>query len=338
MQSKPTFNLIYIMTDTLQKTATLGPGNKVKKHDLIPDFLIIGAGKSGTTSLDKYLKQHPQIFIPKVKEPNFFGYENTKIEDLEADPAEVRHYQGSVTKIDDYLNLFKDAKPDQLKGETSNTYMYHPDAPDRIKYYNPDIKLIAILRQPAGRLYSRYLHLARENKLPTPDFSDCLNKDTIWWRRNDLIKEGFYFKNLSPFFRLFPKNNIRIYLYEELNDQPERVLHDIYTFLGIDTSFKPDLSIRYNQSGIIKNRFLDNIYGPHGIINRTIKTLLPDAVFHRLKNNMLLQKTVNDLRNKNLDRPKMDPETRRKLTHEVYGDDIRNLQGLIGKDLTHWLR
>jgi hypothetical protein len=309
-----------------------------KKYDLLPDFLIIGAGKSGTTSLDKYLKQHPEIFIPKVKEPNFFGYETAKLEDFNGDEEEIYHYKNSITKLHDYLALFQDARPEQVKGETSNTYMYHTDAPERIKHYNPEMKLIAILRQPAGRLYSRYLHLARENQLPTPKFSDCLNKNTIWWQRNDLIKEGFYYKNLSRYYELFPRENIRIYLYEEFNEQTESVLYDIYNFLNVDPTFKPDLRVKYNQSGFIKNKFLDKIYGQRGLVSRTVKAIFPKAIVDKLKSNVVIQHTLTDLRAKNLSRPAMDPAVRHKLTHEVYGDDIKKLQDLIGKDLSRWLQ
>jgi hypothetical protein len=126
------------MIETIKKSNSLNSSSTTKKHELLPDFLIIGAGKSGTTSLDKYLKQHPEIFIPKVKEPNFYGYENTKIQDLMKQPEEWKHYQSSVTSFEDYLDLFRDAKPGQLKGETSNTYMYHAEAPLRIKFYNPE--------------------------------------------------------------------------------------------------------------------------------------------------------------------------------------------------------
>jgi hypothetical protein len=325
------------MTLTLQKPQTVQSGTS-KKHDLIPDFLIIGAGKSGTTSLDKYLNQHPEIFIPKVKEPNFYGYENTKLEDFKGDIGEILHFKGSVTTFDGYTALFKDAKPGQVKGETSNTYMYHPEAPERIKFYNPDIKLIAILRQPAGRLYSRYLHLARESRTPTKDFADCKDKASIWWKRNDLIKEGFYYKNLLPFYKLFPKENIRVFLYEELNDRPEAVLRDIYDFLSVNPDFKGDLSVKYNQSGIIKNRFLDSIYGQKGILTKLTKVVLPKGGVQKLKSSTAVQRVINTLRGKNLVKPKMDPDVRKWLTNDVYGDDIKNLQTLIEKDLTHWLK
>jgi hypothetical protein len=307
-----------------------------KKHPLIPDFLIIGAGKSGTTSLDNYLKQHPEIFIPKVKEPNFYGYEQTKPEDFKGSFEELNHYKQSVTDLNSYLRLFEAAKPGQLKGETSNTYMYHSTAAERIHHYNPDMKLIAVLRQPAGRLYSRYLHLARENRTPSNDFADCLDKESIWWKRNDLIKEGFYYKNLSKFYEIFPKQNIRIYLYEEFNSQPEKILKDIYQFLGVDTEFETNFSVKYNQSGFIRNRFLDRIYGQKGFVTRTVRTLLPESIVNTLKKNIFVQKQLNELRSTNLVKPKLDPKVRQRLTNEVYGEDITNLQKLIGRDLSHW--
>lgn len=325
------------MTITFQQNDFVNSSVLTKKHDLIPDFLVIGAGKSGTTSLDKYLKQHPEIFIPRVKEPNFYGYEHKTVKDFGGDQAEIAHFNGSVTNLERYLDLFKDATPGQIKGETSNTYLYHEGAPERIKHYNPDMKLIAVLRQPAGRLYSRYLHLARENRVPTEALTDCMDKNSIWWKRNDLIREGFYFKNLSPFYRLFPRENIKIYLYEELNNHSGKVLKDIYGFLNVNPDFQPDISIRYNQSGIIKNKFLNRIYGQDGIITSGLKTLFPKSIVENLKKVSFIQKTLNDLRGKNLEKPMFDPKLRQWLTHEVYKNDIEQLQELIGKDLSHWL-
>jgi hypothetical protein len=307
-----------------------------KKHELIPDFLVIGAGKSGTTSLYKYLRQHPEIFMPVVKEPNFYGYENKTAGDFGADLEEIAHFNKSVTGLASYLDLFKNAAPHQVKGEISNAYMYHDQAPARIKHYNPQMKLIAILRQPAGRLYSRYLHLARENRLPTPNFSDCKDKNSIWWRRNDLIKEGFYFKNLSRYYELFPAQNIKIYLYEELNNNVDQVLKDIFKFLNVNPEFAPDPTIRYNQSGIVKNQFLNKIYGQKGLITSGVKAVFPTSVVKNLKDMSFLEKIVNNLRAKNLDKPKPDPAIWNWLTHDVYGADLRNLEGLIGRDLSRW--
>jgi hypothetical protein len=309
----------------------------MKRNDLLPDFLVIGAGKSGTTSLDKYLNQHPQIFVPKVKEPNFFGYERTTLEDLGNNEDDIKHFKRSVTTLDQYLDIFKEARADQIKGETSNTYMYHKDAPERIKYYNPDIKLIAVLREPASRLYSRFLHLARENRLPTKQFSDCMDKNSIWWQRNDLIKEGFYYKNLARYFELFPRENIRIYLYDEFQGDSKKIMKEIYEFLGVDTEFLPDQTVRYNQSGFVKNKFLNSIIGQGGLISKYLRNVLPKRLSDKIKNNLSLKRRINELRGKNLSKPKLDPKIKQFLTLEVYHEDINQLQKLIGKDLSHWL-
>jgi uncharacterized membrane-anchored protein YjiN (DUF445 family) len=151
-----------------------------------------------------------------------------------------------------------------------------------------------------------------------------------------LIKEGFYFKNLSRFYDLFPASNIKVYLYEELNKNAEEVLKDIYRFLEVDDSFQADLSVRYNQSGIVKNKFLDWIYGTQGVAQKTIKALLPTASIEKLRSNIQVQRIVNTLKSKNLERPKIDPEVRRILTQEVYLNDIQKLEKLTNKNLQHW--
>lgn len=309
-----------------------------KKFQNMPDFLVIGAGKSGTTALDKFLGQHPEVFVTRVKEPNFFGYENMARRDFADNPEELAHFEGSITTIERYLELFQRAKPNQVKGETSNTYMYHEQAPFRIKYYIPDVKLIAILRQPAARLYSRYLHLAREDRTPTEAFADCLDRDTIWWKRNDLIPEGFYGRYLSRYYELFPAENIRVFLYEEFQQSPLEVMRSIYSFLKVDQTFAPNVNLRYNESGIVRNRFLNQLYGPGGFVSRAVKSVLPEALVDRMKGNLGLQKQLLSIRGRNLHRPNMDPEIKRSLTHDVYGEDIRQLERIIGRDLSHWLK
>lgn len=307
-----------------------------KKHPLIPDFLIIGAGKSGTTSVDNYLKQHQDIFIPSRKEPNFFGYELKTEEDFRGS-KEVNYYNNSVTDLNDYLKLFEGAKENQVIGETSNTYLYHNDAPERIKYYNPDMKLIAILRQPAERLWSRYMHLGRENKLPTKNFADCLDRDSIWWKRNDLIREGMYFRNLSRYLDFFPASQIKVFLYDELNESNEKVLKDIFSFIGVSTDFEFSTDVRYNQSGLIKNNAINAVLGPKGFIQNTVKTLLPKTQYQQLKRNEGIQKMINTVRKKNLQKLELDYEIKKILTRDVYGDDLNKLQRLIDKDISHWM-
>lgn len=302
----------------------------------LPNFLIIGAGKSGTTSLDNYLKQHPEIFIPSIKEPNFFGYEMFDEKDFRGKSI-LKHYQNSVTNLADYERLFAEAQPGQMKGETSNTYMYHETAADRIKHYVPDVKLIAILRQPTERLYSRYLHLARENRLPTDNFEDCLNKETIWWQRNDLVKEGFYYKYLSKYYELFPRDQIRVFLYDDFKKKSEQVFNDIFLFLGVDENFSPDTSVNFNKSGYIKNRTYNRVLGQDGLVKRMTSTILPTSIYYKVKNSLTVQRYLNKIRNANLERPQLDPQLKKSITESIYSQDITNLATLLNRDLRHWL-
>lgn len=310
--------------------------NSNKLHPLIPDFLIIGAGKSGTTSLDNYLRQHPELFLPPLKEPNFYGYELLDNRQL-TDEDDRQHYQNSVTNFKSYIELFRDAGPGTVTGETSNTYMYHEMAPSRIRHYNPDVKLIAILRQPAERLWSRYLHLAREKRMSPQEINSCTDRNSVWWRRNDLIREGFYFKNLSRFYLLFPESQIKIYLYEEFSKNGYMVMKDIFKFLNVDCSFSPNLKVQYNSSGFIKNKMVDRILGPTGFIQKSAKHILNKGAYNALKKSIFLQSLTNRIRKKNLEKPKMDSEIRRYLIEDVYSKDIEKLQALIKKDLSHWM-
>ncbi|UII21149.1 sulfotransferase family protein [Fulvivirga ligni] len=304
--------------------------------NLLPDFLIIGAGKCGTTSVDNYLKQHPSIFVTAFKEPNFFGFEMVKPEDFD-DPNELKYYQDhSITDLKSYQDLYKEAEPGQIKGETSNTYLYHETAPERIKHYVPDVKMIAIFRQPAERLYSRYLHLARVDQLPTPTFEGVLDKSTIWWERNDLVKEGFYYKNLSKFYDHFDKDQIKVVLFEDLKKDPQGIIQSIAEFVGADGSFEFDLSVEYNKSGFIKNKFYDKMIGQNSIIKKGIKSMVPTSAFEKLKSNPWLRKKFTDITDKNLVRPKLEPELKQKVT-DIYRADIQQLAKLINRDLSHWL-
>lgn len=301
----------------------------------LPDFLIIGAGKSGTTSLDQYLQQHPKLFMSRRKEPNFFAYES--IPETALNKYISRHYYQSIVKLNDYQKLFAGAKKNQLLGEVSNTYLVMDNAAERIKYYVPNVKLIAILRQPAERLYSRYLHLARENRLPSKDFRTVFDKNSIWWKRNDLIKEGFYFKNLSRFYSLFPPENIRVYFNEDLKNRPKELINDICSFLSIEEIAEIDYSIKYNRSGLIRNRWYDMTLGHNSIIKETLKAVLPSIIYTRAKENLRLHSLVTTLKDYNLNQPKLDVALKRRITEEIYGEDIKNLQCLLNTDLTHWL-
>lgn len=302
---------------------------------LLPDFVVIGAGKSGTTSLHEYLNQHPKIFMGS-KEPNFFAYELLDPNTLE-DPTDREHYYQSVYKLEDYLTLFKEAKEGQLKGEVSNTYISNEGAWERILHYVPDAKLMAILRHPAERIFSRYFHLVRENEIPEGgDLNEVFNKESIWWRRPDLVNEGFYYRQLKPYFENFDRSKIKVFLYEDFIHKTDEVVKDAFAFLGVDPDVKVGTDVVYNKSGKVKNKSVDAIVGQESGPIQFLKKYLPG--FHKsLKESVAVQRWLNNVRNKNLEKPEFDPKLRQRIVDEIYREDIEKLQKLLKRDLSHWL-
>ena len=300
----------------------------------LPNFLVIGAGKSGTTSLYEYLRQHPQIFMSPVKETNFFALEGEDISPKH-DPDQRFHYPWSVTNLSDYQRLFEDAKDSQAIGEISPMYLYSEKAARNIKHHIPDIKLIVILRQPVDRLYSRFMHLTREQRAPSKDFADSLDRSTIWWKRNDLVREGFYYSHLSHYFNLFSENQIKIVLYEDFNFNTQLVMHELFEFIGVDPSFEPKVGTTFNASGVIVNRRLDRLIGQNSILKKRINSISP-GLLKLITQNATLKRLVTRFRNRNLYTPNLDLSLKSKIYSEIYQEDVNNLERLLKRNLGHW--
>lgn len=303
----------------------------------LPDFVVIGAGKSGTTSLNEYLKEHPQVFMSTRKEPNFFAYEMAKEEDFELESSR-EFYRDSVLNLEEYLNLFKGSKEQQLLGEVSNTYLNSEMACQRIKHYIPNAKIIAILRHPADRLFSRYSHYVREDLLPSDGgLENVFDKSTSWWQRPDMITEGLYYGQVKRYYENFPKENIRIYLYENFIDDTAGVVEDIFKFLEIDSTVKVATDIVYNKSGTVKNKAVDNLVGQNSPMILALKKVSP-ALHRWMKDSVVINRWLFNLRNKNLQKADFPPQLRKKIVEEIYAEDIKKLSDLIGQDLSHWLK
>ncbi len=270
------------------------------------------------------------------KEPNFFAYELLDPETLD-DPTDKEHYYQSVYKLEDYHKLFKAAKTGQLKGEVSNTYISNTGAWERIKHYVPDAKLMAILRHPADRIFSRYFHLVRENEIPQGgDLNEVFNRDSIWWRRPDLVNEGFYYRQLKPYFENFDRDKIKVFLYEDFIGKTDEVVREAFEFLGVDPDVKVGTDVVYNKSGKVKNKSVDALIGQDSAPIVFMKRTLP-GLHRSLKKSVAVNRWLNGVRNKNLEKPDMDTGLKKRIVQDIYQDDIRNLQDLLQRDLSHWL-
>ena len=301
----------------------------------LPSFLVIGAGKSGTTSVDKYLHQHPEVFMSPVKEPNFFALVGTTVDPNNPGPERQRHYPQAVTEWDAYRKLFAEAPTEAAIGEVSPMYLYDPRAPANIhRYLGPDVRLVAFLRQPAERLFSRWQHLLAVGHPPPGDIRDALDPSSIWRRRPDLVPEGFYGAHLSRYVARFPRAHIKVFLFEDLVQRPRATMQALYQFIGVDSSFEP-IRARYNNSHRMQHPALAWALGRNSDLKRWVAAAAP-ALIRRLRDAPSVQYLLDVLRRCFGHRDALDPVLRRRLTRTLYADDIRRLEALLGRSLASW--
>jgi hypothetical protein len=297
----------------------------------LPNFLIIGVAKSGTASLYHYLNQHPQVYMCPIKEPNFFALEGER-PDFHAPDSERRINRWSVTDMHSYRALFDGASTEEAIGEASPMYLYSSSAPDRIRRYIPGVRLIAVLRNPVDRAYSSFMHLIRNGRESLGDFAQALeaeekriqcNWEWIWHYKN----MGFYHEQLERYLERFDREQIRVYLYEDLREDQLGVLRDIYRFVGVDDTFVPNVSLKYNVSGVPVSKTLFNLIKKTHPVQSALKPLFPERFRRPL---------VMGLRDRMLIKPPLAAEVRGRLI-EDYREDILKLEELIDRDLSGWL-
>lgn len=294
-----------------------------------PNFLIIGAAKAGTTAIHNYLRQHPEIYMSSVKEPMFFAFEGEKVNFR---GSRSHNINNSITCIKDYESLFDGVTKEIAIGESSPIYLYNQKAPGRIHHHLPDAKIIAILRDPAERAYSHYLMLVR-NGVEKPDkFMEALHNERSQIMNQFLpaipyVGGGFYYSQLKRYFNLFDREQIKIYLYEDLRLDSQKLLKDIFGFIGVATAFSPDVSVKHNVSGVPKNRFIKTLMNQDNPLKLVAKSLLPQ----KFRKNIYSQ--INQL---NMDKPTI-PDEAKHCLQSIYKSEILNLQELIQRDLSAWL-
>ncbi len=298
----------------------------------LPNFLIIGSQKSGTSSLYRYLKAHPQIFMTRIKEPKFFALESTDF-GFNA-PYSLPEEVARIADRAQYEALFADVSDERAWGEASTWYLHTPGTAERIRQLVPDMKLIAILRQPVERAYSNFLHAKNYLKIePYDDFAQAIRAEEERWQQQwghpwYYKRKGFYFQLLKPYFDIFPRDQIRVYLMDDLKADARGLLQDIFRFLEVDDSFEPDFARRYNVSAnSARSQTLHKVLNQPNPAKAIVRRFLPARMRRQLK--LKLQQ-------KNRAEQQISPEIRAELMDE-FRNDILKLQDLIDRDLSLWL-
>lgn len=306
-------------------------GKKAK----LPDFFIVGATKSGTTSLHYYLKQHPNIFMPKVKELGFITF-------LDAPSNLIRNNSKRFPKFSydfsEYIRHFSRALNNQVIGEACPLYLYaYKDAIRNLrKIYrdsHKDLKIIIILRNPPDRAWSHFMERRRDGEEPLTNFKDALKvpKERLGdslrlnIRIDDYIAYGMYFDQVNAYTQEF--QYVKIFLYDELCKDALKLIKEIFLFLGVDEGFIPDMKIRYNISGESKFNLINALMTKEYPLKVFLRPFIPCEIRGKIRHKIL---------EKNMLRKEMPGEIRKELIN-LYKNDILKLQKLINKDLSLWL-
>ncbi|MGB0578233.1 MAG: sulfotransferase family protein [Limisphaerales bacterium] len=224
-------------------------------------FFLIGAARSGTSSLCYYLGQHSRLFVPAVKEPRYYAYSPDRPQFTgPGDDASVN--ERSIVDAGKYEELYGSAG-DQLKGDGSTVYLYWKGTAERIHAAHPDARIIAILRDPAERAFSMYLH-KRKQGAEELEFSAALDAEEEriregWSPAWHYQQMGFYGQQLQAYLDVFPREQIQVLYFEDMKKDSGAVVNAICAFLGVTPEKLPDTGKVINQSHTAS--FLKRLFG-----------------------------------------------------------------------------
>ena len=266
------------------------------------DFVGIGPGKAGTTWIYSVLKKHPRISMCKVKETNYFNEDYSRGESW-------------------YHSLFQDHQKELLKGEVSNTYIFSPEAAERLHAYNSSVKLFSVLRDPIERAVSHYYFLIR-NGASYKSFEEAVEQ------RPDLLSRGLYSKHLKPYGIRFPKEQLFIGLFDRMKAHPQDFADELFSFLDVDSITL--VSSEGNQFSASKPR-LRLIAKITKFVALMVRRLGHPVIVERVKRSLLVKwlykKTSYDVEETCGD----------KLADYLayYSDDVSELSAILGIDLDY---
>lgn len=276
----------------------------------LPNFLVIGAHKCGTTSLYQYLRQHPEVFVSPVKETNYFWWEG-QTED-----------RFSAKTRSEYEGLFEAVNGEKAIGEASPQYLNNENSAQRIRRELPGAKLVVSLRNPADRAYSHYLSLLR-NGYETRQAVEALQPESL------CVQHGFYYPRLLRYYERFPRERIHVILFDDFVAHPQAIMRRLFEFLGVDAAAPIDTTRVHNPGGIPRSAWITRWLLRAMSLRFYVLPHLPG----RLRGHGLAARLHDSTLTK---APQLDPASRRRLL-EGYHDDIGRTGELIGRDLSPWL-
>lgn len=300
-----------------------------------PDFFIVGAPKCGTTAMDDYLRQHPEVFMALTKESHFFATDFL--------PPNSR-----FKNEEDYLALFAGTGTEKVLGESSVGYLYSNVAAARIKAFNPQARIIIMLRNPVEMIYAYHSELLFQGFEEIANFDAalavedkrklglCLPKKRYAARPLLCYRELAKFSpHVKRFFDHFDRRNIHVIIFDEFKGDIARVYRATCAFLGVNPDFQPNFhpNLRViNPNKRMRSQSLSRYLKNHQRqVVRYVKYLVPRSLRRSITQRLW------DFNIKYEARSAMNPELKKRLSAE-FAPDLERLSEMLGLDLTYWSR
>lgn len=291
----------------------------------LPNFFILGAAKAGTTSLYRYMQEHPEIYLSSVKEPQFFSHD-------EVYGKGMRYY------LDVF---FKGSERFSKRGEATPQYLYFEKVAKRLAETLPDDchRFIVIVRDPVKRAYSLYWNMVAEG-LERLSFKEALlaenerSKDAELVRTGSVlykyVDSGMYAKQIRRYLKYFKLEQFLFLLFEDLKSNPNSILPHVYHFLGVKPIAGTMKTKVCNPAGMPRLRSVHNFVRSPSWAKKQAGRFLPQRLKYRIAKNLI------DLNKRPFDYPEIDVEVEEMLRRK-FRNDVLELQRLIGRSLEDWL-
>lgn len=308
-------------------------GNEMKKDEtrtsdsgrMLPNFFILGAAKAGTTTLYEVLNTHPEIYLSRVKEPQFFCHEDL--------------YRKGMEFYSD--RFFRGCENYRVRGEATPHYLYYEKAAQRISTNLPtnDLKFLVVFRDPVKRAYSLYWNMVSEG-IETLSFEDALIAEKDRSRSESAeyscsidyqyVDSGLYARQVRCYLKYFQPAQFHFVFFEDLKNSPETTFAGIFRFLGVGENADIRSGAAHNSAGTPRSKALHRFLRRPSALRRAVGRMLPGRVKYALVTKAL------SLNRQPHRYPPIRPETEAGLRRK-FRDDILDLEMLTGRRLTHWL-
>lgn len=289
------------------------------------NLMIVGAQKAGTTSLHKYLCEHPEIEGHFTIEFSYF------IVDEEFE-------KGFDHAVDTFYKL-ENPNPKVLLAKSA-LFSRDEKAICRLHEHNPDAKLIFLIREPVARAYSSFTFEKMNGGMHKRDFSEITEAIERYKSKKEegsmyriLVNLGLYANHLEDIYKYFPKKQVKIILFEELKKDPEKVCHEVFNFINVDADFLPNIHKTHNKTKVVRSegiaQLLLNLRTKNPGLKNMVKRILPYSTFDKLRT------TILDFNKKEGKKDPMTEDTRADLK-KFFKPHNERLARMIDKDISHW--